>query len=232
MEKTIVFGIDLSGANPALFAALAKAQGSMSTAKKGSINSHFRNRYADLASVLEAILPPMNANGLALLQFPGNEGAQHVSVSTLITHSDGGWIASQASCKADKDNAQGFGSAVSYLKRYSAQAALACPSEDDDGNSASGLPPKPVKTGAVGPGMTPPDSPKKSTKKAKPAAPSSSSTSSSPPRKLGPPDACPECDSKMWDNRDNKISEKSPDFKCKDAQCGKAIWLPKADFPF
>ena len=153
IERKVVFGVDLTGANPALFAALAKAQGAMTGAKKGSVNSHFRNQYADLASVLEAILPPMNAEGLALLQFPGDDDGPRVTLTTLITHSDGGFIASIAACRADKDTAQGYGSAISYLKRYSCQAALACPStEDDDGNAATGT----TKTRAQAPRPAPP----------------------------------------------------------------------------
>jgi hypothetical protein len=226
IEKKIVFGVDLTGANPALFAALAKAQGAMTGAKKGSVNSHFRNQYADLASVLEAILPPMNAEGLALLQFPGDDDGPRVTVTTLITHADGGFIASIAACRADKDTAQGYGSAVSYLKRYSCQAALACPStEDDDGNAATGTP----KIGAKAPRPAP------QPRATRPAQAEAKQQHPAPPRAAGasypdpPPEgrACPECDGRMWDNRENKRNPKGPDFKCKDRDCGKAIWLPK-----
>jgi hypothetical protein len=35
---------------------------------------------------------------------------------------------------------------------------------------------------------------------------------------------CPTCNGPMWDNRAKKQSPKSPDFKCKDPKCGKAVW--------
>lgn len=226
IEPKIVFGVDLTGANPALFAALAKAQGAMTGAKKGSVNPHFRNQYADLASVLEAILPPMNAEGLALLQFPGDDDGPRVTVTTLITHADGGFIASIAACRADKDTAQGYGSAVSYLKRYSCQAALACPStDDDDGNAATGTP----KTRAKAPRPAP--QPRASL----PAPADVQQQQQAPPRAVGAPleglsgpgRDCPECSGPMWDNRENKRNPKGPDYKCKDRDCGKAIWIPK-----
>ena len=39
---------------------------------------------------------------------------------------------------------------------------------------------------------------------------------------------CEKCQSDMWDNRKNKKNPKGPDFKCKDKECGFAVWL-KAD---
>ena len=35
---------------------------------------------------------------------------------------------------------------------------------------------------------------------------------------------CPSCNGPMWDNRTKKQSPNSPDFKCKDKTCNKAIW--------
>jgi len=39
------------------------------------------------------------------------------------------------------------------------------------------------------------------------------------------PNACPKCGGEMWDNRTDKKSARSPDFKCKDKDCDHAIWL-------
>jgi hypothetical protein len=40
---------------------------------------------------------------------------------------------------------------------------------------------------------------------------------------------CPVCGGEMWSNAGRKKTPKSPDFKCKDKECGKAVWLkPKA----
>lgn len=36
---------------------------------------------------------------------------------------------------------------------------------------------------------------------------------------------CPKCGGPMWDNRHDKRSARSPDYKCKDKKCGEAVWL-------
>ena len=53
---------------PRLAAALAKAQGQMTAARFDKVNPHFRNRYASLASIIEAVRKPLSANGLAIMQ--------------------------------------------------------------------------------------------------------------------------------------------------------------------
>ena len=126
-----------------LFAALAKAQGSMGPALKDAKNPHFRSSYASLASVLEAILPHFNANGLALTQHPGFADGV-VTLTTIISHSSGQWMSSTvASPLARKQDAQAVGSAITYLRRYAAQSIAGLPVEDDDGNRASARPPRP-----------------------------------------------------------------------------------------
>ena len=43
---------------------------------------------------------------------------------------------------------------------------------------------------------------------------------------------CPDCGGGMWDNREDKRSPRAPDFKCRDRDCGKAIWLtPRPSSP-
>ena len=138
METLEQYNVTMGGDVGALFAALAKAQGQMGAAKKGAANPHFKSKFADLASVLEAILPPLNANGLALVQMPGHS-EDKVTLTTMITHSSGGWMCSKAATALGRKNdAQAVGSAITYLRRYCAQAALALPAVDDDGEAAMG----------------------------------------------------------------------------------------------
>src|SRR3546814_20279389 len=59
------------------------------------------------------------------------------SVTTLIAHKSGGYITAVASCVPAKTDAQGIGSATTYLRRYSAAAAAGIAQEDDDGNAAA-----------------------------------------------------------------------------------------------
>ena len=138
METLEQYNVTMGGDVGALFSALAKAQGEMGAAKKGAANPHFKSKFADLASVLEAILPPLNANGLALIQMPGQADGK-VTLTTMITHSSGGWMCSKAATATGRrDDAQAVGSAITYLRRYCAQAALALPAVDDDGEWAVG----------------------------------------------------------------------------------------------
>ena len=59
-----------------LAAALAKAQGEIKGAKKDESNPFYKSKYADLASVWEAIRDPLSKNSLAVIQgtIPNLEG--------------------------------------------------------------------------------------------------------------------------------------------------------------
>ena len=121
---------------------LVKAQAAMSHAAKDAKNPHFKSAYSSLASVIDAVRPALSANGLAFVQkLHTADGG--VSVETVLVHESG----QELSCgvlfiPATKQDAQGYGSAISYAKRYSLQAALGIASEDDDGQAAVKAPPK------------------------------------------------------------------------------------------
>jgi hypothetical protein len=123
-------------ATPELFAALSKAQGEIENASKNAANPHFKSKYADLAEILNTTRPVFAANGLSLSQFPGFDGSL-ASVTTVVAHSSGGYITAVASCVPAKSDAQGIGSATTYLRRYSAAAAAGIAQEDDDGQAAA-----------------------------------------------------------------------------------------------
>lgn len=128
--------MNLEHANPALFAALSAAQGEIENASKSSSNPHFKSRYADLAEVLNTVRPVFAKHGLAVLQSTEFDGAM-VSVTTTITHAEGGYVTSRASCVPPKTDGQGVGNATTYLRRYSMAAMSGIAQEDDDGNSSA-----------------------------------------------------------------------------------------------
>lgn len=128
--------IHTENANAALFAALAKAQGEIENASKSSTNPHFKSRYADLAEVLNTVRPSLTKHGISLIQSTGFDGSM-VSVTTILAHAEGGFITCVASCVPAKSDAQGIGSATTYLRRYSAAAVTGIAQEDDDGQSAA-----------------------------------------------------------------------------------------------
>ena len=121
----------------ALAAALAKAQAEMSNAIKSSENPHFKSRYADLAEVLNTVRPVMAKHGIAVLQMP-SFAAGVASVETMMMHSSGEWISNTCSAPVSKQDAQGVGSAITYLRRYSLAAFAGIAQEDDDANAAVG----------------------------------------------------------------------------------------------
>lgn len=125
----------------ALAKALASAQGEIENASKNMKNDHFKNKYADLAEVLNTVRPVFAKHGLAVTQFPSFEGGL-VHVETMLTHESGEWMAGTASAPVSKQDAQGVGSAITYLRRYSLAAVAGIAQEDDDANSAVGQKPK------------------------------------------------------------------------------------------
>ena len=129
--------IQTSADTAALFKALSAAQSEMMPATKDGTNPHFRSRYASLAAVLQAVLPACNRNGLSIMQHPTlGDGVVHLT--TMVAHSSGQWMSSTASTPlTGRKDAQAVGSAITYLRRYAAQAIAGLPVEDDDGNAAS-----------------------------------------------------------------------------------------------
>lgn len=126
-----------------LAAALAKAQGQMKGAIKDSANPFFKSKYADLASVVEAIRAAFSANGLSYIQTVEPSEKDEVRVETTLLHSSGEWISCGVlSLPVSKVDAQGYGSVLTYARRYSLSAAVGVAPEDDDGNAASAAKPK------------------------------------------------------------------------------------------
>lgn len=128
--------MNIEHANADLFAALAKAQTEIENASKKSSNPHFRSKYADLAEVLNTVRPVLAKHGISILQSTEFDGAR-VSVTTMLAHGGGGSVSSTASCVPAKTDAQGVGSATTYLRRYSLAAMCGIAQEDDDGNAAA-----------------------------------------------------------------------------------------------
>jgi len=119
-----------------LAVALHKAQGKFKSALKDSSNPHFRSKYADLTSVIDAVKPALNSEGIVFLQ--GLSSSENgVVVETMLLHVSGEWISEKLEIPASKHDAQGYGSACTYGRRYGLQAMCGVPAEDDDGNAAS-----------------------------------------------------------------------------------------------
>jgi hypothetical protein len=117
--------------------ALVKAQKEFGPALKTSTNPHFRNNYAALDACIEAVIDALNNNGIMLMQQTSlcEDG---VIVETLFIHESGEMMGGgKLHVPAAKQDPQGYGSALTYAKRYSLQSACGIAPEDDDGNKAT-----------------------------------------------------------------------------------------------
>ncbi len=130
-------------------AALVKAQKEFGPALKTSTNPAFRSRYADLSACVEAVIDALYNNDIYLMQ-PTHECDDGVIVETIFIHSSGEQMSSgKLHVPATKHDAQGYGSALTYARRYSLMAACGIAPEDDDGNSAAKPKPAAAKPAAA-----------------------------------------------------------------------------------
>lgn len=121
----------------ALFAALAKAQGAIRGAEKDRINPQFRQGYSTLTSVWDACRAELSAHGLCVVQTTYVDGDGHVLLRTTLGHSGGACIESVYPVRPTQDTPQGFGSALTYARRYCLASIVGVAPDDDDGAAAS-----------------------------------------------------------------------------------------------
>lgn len=119
-----------------IYSAFVKAQKAFGPALKTSTNPHFRSKYADLSACIEAVIDALNDNGIGLIQtvHECNNGAL---VETIFIHESGESLScGKLHVPATKLDAHGFGSALTYARRYGLMSACGIAPEDCDGNAA------------------------------------------------------------------------------------------------
>jgi hypothetical protein len=99
---------------------------------KNAKNPHFKNTYADLNALIEAVEPILLDKGLVLLQ-PIKEGR----VFTIITSIVDSYSVESYIDLPNGINPQQMGSAITYYRRYTLQSLLSLQAVDDDGHTAS-----------------------------------------------------------------------------------------------
>ncbi len=113
--------------------ALLASQKKIGAAKKGSVNPFYKSKFANLGEVMRVCKDILNDNKITVLQPVGvtKHGGQYVE--TVLLHESGEYIAGrQKLILNEKSSPQDQGKAISYAKRYSLQAMLFIPTEDDD----------------------------------------------------------------------------------------------------
>jgi hypothetical protein len=107
--------------------ALVKAQKAFGPALKSSTNPHFKSKYADLAACIEAVIDALNNNGIALVQ-QSHHCEDGVIIETLFIHESGETISGgKLHVVASKQDPQGYGSAMTYARRYALKPPAASP---------------------------------------------------------------------------------------------------------
>ena len=115
---------------------LATAQGEIENPSKDSTNPHFKSRYADLSSGINAVRAALSKNGLAITQTT-RLVENILMLDTRLSHSSGEWMAGEYPVCGFPLPAQQIGSALTYARRYSLFAMIGISGDDDDGEEAN-----------------------------------------------------------------------------------------------
>jgi hypothetical protein len=135
-----------------LSAAMAMAFAEITSADKDKKNDHLKYKYASLNSIIDAIKPAITKHGLWFYQkIHDVQGA--ISVETVIVHSSGETLSCGViAVPVQKNDAQGYGSALTYARKYSLSASFGvAPDDDDDGQEACKPPKKTVEVAPKNP---------------------------------------------------------------------------------
>ena len=122
---------------------------------KDASNDVFSSGYATLGAVIAGTKDALLSEGIVVIQSPGEYVDQKVSVTTKVCHSSGEWLEGTCSAPLEFLDPQGFGSAVSYLRRYAMLSMLGlyqAGSDDDAGSVSARIP---ATTSASGNGSAP-----------------------------------------------------------------------------
>jgi len=120
-----------------LSVALVKAQSLIGDAKKNAQNPHLKNKYANLGSVWDAISPALEIAKLAVIQMPSESDDSKLHLTTLLVHESGEYIGDTLVMPLPKQDPQGYGSALTYGRRYGLCSLLGVVQDDDDGQAAT-----------------------------------------------------------------------------------------------
>lgn len=116
-----------------LAAAMCEAQAKVGIAIKNAVNPHLKNKYADLGAVWDACSNALESSGLSVLQMPCPSDDSKLHLETMLMHKSGEWLSSVLVMPLTKQDPQGYGSALTYARRYALAALMGVTQDDDDG---------------------------------------------------------------------------------------------------
>lgn len=125
--------------HPTLHEAFLAAQEEMPAVEPDATNPHFGSRFVSLGHLLSKARPVLHRHGLSILQAPSIGASGEPVLRTSIIHAaTGESYAFESLLTPTKRDPQAMGSAITYMRRYAAAAALAvADQEDDDGNEGT-----------------------------------------------------------------------------------------------
>ena len=116
---------------------MIQVQQTLTPALKDSINDFTNSSYASLKSVMEVCRTALLNHGVWMTQYPVAVEKGHLGLVTKIVHAASGqWQSSLIEMPLQKNDPQGYGSAITYARRYGLSALLGIITEDDDAESA------------------------------------------------------------------------------------------------
>lgn len=130
--------------------ALVAAQAEMPAVDRDGTNPHFKSKFATLGNLLAKAKPVLNKHGLAVAQFPAKDEQGNPTLVTVLLHKSGERMEYEAPLLLPKNDPQGQGSAITYMRRYALASALGICDQDDDDGTAGSRPTTTRKGGASG----------------------------------------------------------------------------------
>lgn len=104
---------------------------------KNASNDSFASKYADLGAVISACKGALTDANIVVVQSPTASSTNgFVHLTTRLIHSSGEWLEDTCTAPMPQLDPQGFGSAITYLRRYSLAAMMGLYQSDDDGEMA------------------------------------------------------------------------------------------------
>lgn len=121
-----------------LFKAMAQFRANVKQPSKSAMNPYFKSTYVQLEGVQNAIDEAIKGTGLSYTQLTHNTD-DGIAVETVIMHSSGQWLSTEGLILTPaKKDPQGYGSAITYSRRYQLAAAFGISSDiDNDGNAGT-----------------------------------------------------------------------------------------------
>jgi hypothetical protein len=118
--------------------AMLKVQAELQPAFKDRQNTFTKSSYATLNSVMDTCRESLIKHGIWLVQHPVPVDQGNLGLVTKLVHTQSGqWQSSLMIMPLPKSDPQGYGSALTYGRRYSLSTLIGIVTEDDDDGEAA-----------------------------------------------------------------------------------------------